>query len=579
MDGGVAIIGGVGLILFGIRFLRKGLDRLFGGNLIAWLSRLAAKPWKAFAAGIGAGVVSPSSTGMSIMAVQLLGGGLLRAEGILAMLLGANVGMTVTVQLMAFRIQDYAGLMIAVGVASFLYAGREVVRGCGQCLLALGFIFLAIDLIGQGAQSITASEEAHTAFSLLRGHPLLIFGGTALLAVVLQSSTATIGLGVGLCASGMLGEADMVLWVLGTNVGVGLSSLIVGWGSLNARRLGVANLTTKLALALPLLWLPEVALWLFNHLPGGLVQQIVTYHTLFNLLVGLIALPLLTPVIRFAGIVVPAPDPALAQEETHLDPKALDTPSIALARATRETLRMADKVRSQMETFWRACRAGDAELARYVQRQDDSIDAYNRSLLSYLNRISGERSARDNRWQLTLMSFAMELESVGDLLEKHLCDLVIKQRDEVMTMTAADWRDLERIYHRVLSNFDATVTLLTLRDEDEALALAQSKHAFNEECRRLQQVHYARLQSGSGSELLGNTFFIDYLTGLRHINSHITGIAYSLAGSQGNAAGEDVSAVAASASVASAASASAGSSATAGSTTTGAAETEPTGRD
>lgn len=529
MHAQVAIIGGVGLILFGIRFLRKGLDRLFGGRLIAWLTRLAAKPWKAFGAGIGAGVVSPSSTGISIMAVQLLGGGKLRAEGILAMLLGANVGMTITVQLMAFRIQDYAGLMIAIGVLAFLYGRREAVRGCGQCLLALGFIFLAIQLIGNGARMVADSEEAQIAFGLLRGHPLLIFCGTALLAVFLQSSTASIGLAVGLSASGLFGPQELVLWVLGTNTGVGLSSLLVGWGSLEARRLGVANLTTKLALALPLLLLPALSLWLFEVLPGGIVGQMVFFHTLFNLCVGLLALPLLSPVIRFARLLVPAPERGLEQEETHLDPSALETPSIALARATRETLRMADKVRSQLETFWRACRSNDAELARYVQRQDDRVDAYNRALLGYLNRISGERSARDNRWQLVLMSFAMELESVGDLLEKHLCDLVVKQSDGVMTQPAGDWRDLERIYRQVLGNYDRTVSLLTLHDAQEAEAVAGGKSDFDAECRRLQQIHYARLQSGADTELTGNTLFIDYLTGLRQINSHITSLAYALA--------------------------------------------------
>lgn len=529
MDAQIAIIGGVGLILFGIRFLRKGLDRLFGGRLISSLTRLAAKPWKAFGAGIGAGVVSPSSTGISIMAVQLLGGGRLRAEGILAMLLGANVGMTITVQLMAFRIQDYAGLMIAAGVVAFLYGKREAVRGSGQCLLALGFIFLAIQLIGNGARLVADSEEAKIAFGLLQGHPLLIFGGTALLAVLLQSSTASIGLAVGLSASGLFGAAELVLWVLGTNLGVGLSSLIVGWGSVDARRLGVANLLTKLALALPLLLLPSLAQWLFAALPGSIVEKTVFYHTLFNLGVGLLALPFLGSIMGFSKLLVPAPEPGQEQERTHLDASALETPSIALARATRETLRMADKVRSQLETFWRACRNSDAELARYVQGQDDSVDAYNQALLDYLNRISGERSTRDNRWQLLLMSFAVELESVGDLLEKHLCDLVVKQGQAAIRMPDADWRDLERIYRRMLSNYDRTVSLLTLYDVHEADAIVQTKQEFDQECRKLQQIHYARLQSGTKPELLGNTFFIDYLSGLRQINSHVAGLAYALA--------------------------------------------------
>ncbi len=526
MNPGVEVLGGIALILFGIRFLRKGLDRLFGGQLIRWLSRLTSRPWKAFGAGVAAGAVSPSSTSISIMAVQLLGDGRLRPEGILAMLLGANVGMTILVQFMSVRIQDYAGLLIAFGVAAFVYAQRELLRGSGQCLLALGFIFLAIQMIGAGAADIAKSEDARQTFLLLHGHPGLIFAGTAVLAVILQSSTATIGLGVGLCASGLLGAGELVSWVLGTNVGVGLSSVIVGWRSLDARRLGMANLITKLCLALPLLFSPGLAGWIFEALPGEAAQQIILYHTLFNLAVGLLALPFLTPVIRLASLVIAQPEPENARVVSHLEPKALDTPSVALARATRETLRMADQVRAQLESFWRACKAGDVELARRIQKDDDAVDRHNREILAYLSRITGEKSPRDNRWQLALMNFAVELEAVGDLLEKHLCDLILKQREEVAGLSADDLRDLESVYLRVLERFDRAMSLLASHDSKDAALFASEKRAFNEACRKLQQIHYERLRSGDRASVAGNTYFIDYLGGLRRIHSHVMNLAY-----------------------------------------------------
>src|SRR5690606_237873 len=112
-------------------------------------------------------------------------------------------------------------------------------------------------------------EDARQTFTLLHGHPGMIFVGTAMLAVLLQSSTAAVGLGVGLCASGLLGAGELICWVLGTNVGVGLSSLIVGWRTPDARRLGLANLLTKLSLALPLLFWPTMTEGAFEALPGG----------------------------------------------------------------------------------------------------------------------------------------------------------------------------------------------------------------------------------------------------------------------------------------------------------------------
>lgn len=532
----IAIFGGIGLILFGIRFLRKGLDRLFGGRLIDWLSGIASQPWKSFGAGIAAGTVSPSSTSISIMSVQLLSGGIIRPEGILAMLLGANVGMTILVQFMAVRIQDYAGLLIALGMAAFAYTQREILRGIGQCLLALGFIFLAIDMIGTGAAEIAQSEDARQAFALLHGHSLLITIGTAILAVILQSSTATVGLGIGLCSSGLLGAGELVPWVIGTNVGVGLSSLVVGWRTSDARRLATANIITKLSLALPLLFIPTLSLRFFDALPGPPEHQVVMYHSLFNLAVGLIALPLLTPIMRLAALVVPEPDTTLASPDiSHLDPKALDTPSVALARATREILRMADRVRAQLSSFWQACRTGDTHLAKRTQQEDDKVDWYNRELIDYLSQIGGEKSARDTRWQVALMNFSVELEAIGDLLSKHLCDLVIKQRMEGVHLPEEDWRELNDVYENLLQRFDGAVSLVSLDGDELAEAFIAGKRMFNERCHQLQQAYYVRLKQSSASMIRSgaqlastNIYFLDYLNGLRRINSHLTGVAHGL---------------------------------------------------
>ncbi len=530
---GLEIAGGIALILFGIRFLRKGLDRLFGGKLLAWLSRLTASRIRAFFAGVVTGAATPSSTSISLLSVQLLSDPRIHLAGVLALVLGANVGMTVTVQAMAFRIQDYAAVGIVGGVALFLYARRESWRGVGQCALALGFIFLAIQWIGHGAEGLADSADARQFFALLQGHPWLVFLGTIGLVVALQSSTAAIGLGIGLCASGLLGAAQLVPWIAGVNTGVGISTLLAGWRTAEGRRLGLANLLAKAALALPLVVLPDFARALFESLPGDAAQQTATGHTLFNILVGAVALPLAPALMRLAAALVPTPDPGetvLAQ--SHLDPLALETPSLALARATRETLRMADLVRAQIVGFWRACRTGDVELARRTQKEDDKIDRYNRDLIAYLSHIGGEKNPRDQRWQVALMNFAVELESIGDILEKHLCDLAIKQHAESATLGTDEWATLDQLQRELLARFDELVSLFSLDGENRADAFIAAKRAFNERCRALQADYYARLRSAPPpgvAQTPSNGYFLDYLNGFRRINSHLTGVAYGLA--------------------------------------------------
>lgn len=528
--GMLGIAAGVGLTLFGMRFLRKGLDRLLGGALFRWLSRLSRSRWRAFGGGVVIGTVAPSSTGLAILGAQLLGreSGGLGASTVLAVLLGASVGLTAAVQLVSFHIGNFAGVLIVLGVAGYQFCSRDVLRGIGQCLLALGFVFLAMTMIGEGARTVTADEEIREVLLRLQGHRWLIFVVVSGLAVVLQSSTATIVLGIALASSGVLAPEGIVLWVVGTNVGLGITSLLMGWSQLESRRLGVSNVIAKLLIAVPLLLLPSVGGAIFDALPGAMMRQTAMWHTTFNLLVALAALPLLGPIHRLAELIAPRPvDAELMPGESFLDPRVLETPSIALVRATRETLRMADHVRLMLETFWIAFSRGDAELARRVQKEDDAVDRMNIEIKNYLSRMGENRNAGDTTWQFTLLAFSAELEAVGDLVDKHLCDALIKQSRERMGMVEPDRQAIAEAYQRVLRSLDIAIGLLTTREANDARELVHDKHEFNEWARELQRRHYERLAAGSAEQLASSSFFVDAFNALRRINSHLSTIGYS----------------------------------------------------
>lgn len=528
----IEILGGIGLTLFGIRFLRKGLDRLFGGTIIRWLAKVTATRLRAFAGGVVIGTVAPSSTGLALLGGQLLGAGQggLKPQNVLALLLGANVGLTVTVQLLSLRFSDYAGLLIAVGVAGYQFCRRELFRGMGQCILALGFIFLAMDLIGRGAHELTKVAEVPELFRMLEGHPLAALLVVSMGCVALQSSTATIALGLGLAASGLLTSATLVPWVLGTNVGLAFTSLLAGWQRLDSRRLGFENIVVKVAAAVPLLAYPEFARRLFEAAPGSLMRQTAMWHTEFNLLSGLAALAVLAPLHRLAVFLIVRHDGGqLVTREGFLDPQVLDIPSVALARATRETLRMADQVRLMLESFWRAFGEQNADLARRVQKEDDVVDRANLEIKEYLSRIVDHKSSADAGWQFTLLIFSNELEAVGDLVDKHLCDALLKQHSEGIELSPPDRDGLKKAYERVLDSLDLATGLLTARNADDAKALLMEKQSFNDWCRQLQHQHYARLSHPSGEALASSAFFLDELNALRRINSHVSTIGYAFA--------------------------------------------------
>ncbi len=528
--GMVAILGGVSLTLFGVRFLRKGLDRLFGTAVVRWISECSRNRFGAFGGGIVVGTVAPSSTGLAIIGAQLLEAeaGALNASAVLAILLGAGVGLTVTVQLLSFHVNALAGLLLALGVVGYQFCQREVLRGAGQCLLALGFVFLAMSMIGEGANGIAANVEIRELLSRLQGHAWLVLVAISGLTVLLQSSTATIALGLGLVSSGLLLPAAIVPWVLGTNLGLGFTSLLLGWSRLGSRRLGLGNVMAKLLVAVPLLLMPAVTQGWFASLPGSLLRQTAMGHTLFNLAVGLVALPLLSPLLWLATLMAPKPaGTALAVQEKFLDLRLLDTPSIALARATRETLRMADHVRVMLENFWQAFVTQDVELAKRIQRQDDVVDRMNLEIKDYLSRLGENRRSPDTQWRIALLTFSAELEAVGDLVDKHLCDGLIKQRLERVEMVDHDRRNAAAAHARALHSLDLATGVITSRNRLDAETLIREKHDFNEWGREVLREHYHRLTPASREQLASSSYFVDSFNALRRINSHVTTVAYS----------------------------------------------------
>lgn len=526
---GFAFLAGIGLVIFGVRFLRKGLDRLFGGRLLVWISRAVTTPWRAFTGGLCAGIVAPSSTGLTLLVSQMLSSARLDSGLTLAVLLGANVGLTVAVQLLAFRLQDYAGLLIISGVIAFQFLKRELFRGLGQCVLALGFVFLAIHLIGEGARRFSDSADFLEFLHLLQGHPWLVLLAVSIITVLLQSSTATIGLGLGLAASGLLEAVIMIPWVIGTTLGIAVTSLIAGWNTLEGRRLGTAHFLTKLAFALPFMLYFDGARAIFDLWPASLNRQTAIFYTEFNLAVGLLAMPVLARIDQFVRFLIPDPGKnELTPKESFLDENVLGSPSFALARATRETLRMADHVRLMLENFWMAFSTQDTQLARHLQAEDDTVDRINLGLKNYLSCIGEGITPAGARWQFALLGFSNELESAGDLIDKHLCDLLIKQNIEGVYLHADDESFLQEAYEKLLRRFELASGLLTMKDENSIAEFLTGKEIFNDWSRKAQRIHYERLPLASRSDIISSAFFLDYLNAFRRINSHLISLGYAL---------------------------------------------------
>lgn len=527
------IAGGVALMLFGIRFLRRGLERMLGHALHAWIERMGANRWTSALAGLVFGTVAPSSTAQTLLTMQLLNAGKLPAERILVFLLGANVGITVTVQLLAFRFFDYYGVLLMAGVAGYLWSRSETWRGAGQTVLALGFVFLAMHLIGDAARDLTGNPDFQTIMSVLSHHKWLLLIFSAGLTFVTQSSTAVIGLAIALGDAGTCGIEAVLPVVFGANLGLGLTSLATGWDTLAGKRLAAANLVMKCAVILPVMAFFPVVLGWIEAMPGGIPRQAANTHTGFNLIVALAGAALAGYVGRLVQRTVreTPKDGGLAAVATHLDPAALSSPVFALANASRETLRLAEEIKTMMNSSWRGYLMHDAQLVRQVQEHDDRIDEMHAAIKHYLSQIPTDAmTPRDSQLQFGLLHFASQLETVGDVIDKSFCHQMLKQIMDPLPLSPADQADLAEMQARTVRRIDTAILVLTTRDKQAAHKFLHEGDELKDWCIEVQKRHYQRLIGGDAAQLEASTRFLDLINALRRISGQLNTIGHTFAG-------------------------------------------------
>jgi phosphate:Na+ symporter len=515
------------LILLGMRYLRKGLDRLFGNQLVEWLQETAKNRYKGFLAGIVAGLISPSSSAIAVLSVQILNQSALTAGRMLAVVLGANVGLTVIVQLITFDLQNFAAPLIVAGGIGFLFLQRAIFRGTGQIFLGLGLVFMAMSIIGSTGKLAATSQDMKALFSIVEHYPWLVFVCTGLLALVLQSSTASIGLGIGLAKAGLVTGATLVPWVLGANLGIGLTMMIAGWASIEGRRLALASILLKTFFALLILIAgSQFASYLMTALPGGIDRNAANLNTLFNLVIGLCALPALSPISR--GLAYLVPSQSLEEQDEpgiFLDPLLLQTPSLALSQAVREESRILDHLRLMLRTVWTMCTNHSRDVKPKIEDLYGRVIAIQEELKDYLEQIADENlSDEDINWRFTLLDYSQELVIVATLIKRDLVDAAVPYSRLTKELRAEDSSELENIVNRTLERLHKATVLLMAQDVRMANRFIQEKEEISDRYRAIRRRHLEHLGPGQKPD----TSFFDLLNCFRRINTHLTSVAYAI---------------------------------------------------
>lgn len=525
------LFGGMALLLYGMQLAGEGLQRAAGGRLRQLLTGLTSNRLLALATGAGVTALIQSSTATTIMLIGFVQAGLLSLYQAMGVILGADIGTTFTVQLIAFKIYDYAPLMVGAGFSLRFFARRRLTKDLGQALLGFGFIFLGLKLMIDGMAPLRASELTPRLLLAFAESPLLGIVAAAVLSALIHSSAATIGLAIALAAQGLLPLEGAVPIVLGANIGTCATALTASVGSTaEAKRVAVAHIAFKLlgvALVFPFI---EPFTRLGAATAGEVARQIANSHTLFNVGISAVFLPFQGMAARVIIRLVPEqPEVEPHFRTRYLDDRFLEQPGLAIGQATREALRMADIVQGMLRDAATVIRTDNPELLEEVEKRDDQVDYLEREIKLYLTRLTQETMSPDlSRKEIALLGFIANLENIGDIIDKNLMELAKKKLYQGCRFSEAGEAELWEFHALVSKNLERAIAAVATGDRALAQEILEQRAVVRQRERELRQSHLDRLRAGLAESLETSEIHLDVLTNLKRINSHITAVAYPI---------------------------------------------------
>jgi phosphate:Na+ symporter len=530
------LLAAIALLVWGTHIVRSGVLRVFGASLRQVLRRGVGSRASALLAGIGVTGLLQSSTATALLTASFVGQGLIGTAAALAVMLGADVGSALMVQVFSLDLSWLAPLLIVVGVVVFLSRRNERAGQIGRIALGLGVMILALQLVMQAAAPLTQAAGVKVLFAQLSGDTLLDVLLGALLAVLCYSSLAVVLLTAALAASNVIGLPVALAVVLGANLGSGLLAVL---STLNAdpitRRVPAANLLAKaIGCALALLLLPFALRWLPS-LAMEPQRLVVNFHLAFNVLLAATFLPWVGPLARVVDRWLPAaPESDRAGQPRHLDPMALATPALAIGNAAREAIRLADLVQDMLTGLLNVLRTDDLALAESLRKRDDEIDRLYTAIKLYLTQVSREAlEARESQRWADIIQFTINMEHAGDIIDRALLDVAEKKIEHHLSFSDAGMAEIEEMHRTLLANLKLAVAVFLNGDLKSAQHLIGQKVAFRELEMRCADSHLQRLSGNTPQSIETSSLHLDLLADLKRLNSLFCSVAYPILESAG----------------------------------------------
>ncbi len=524
------LMGGVALLLWGLHMVRSGIMRAFGAELRHLLSTTLRNRLMALLAGIGVTALLQSSTATALMITSFAARGLVALVPALAIMLGANIGTTLIVQVLSFNVSAVAPVLFLVGFGAFKLGKRTPTRDLGRVAIGLGLILLALHILLDTLAPAENAPSVHALLEAITGQPVLCVLLAAVLTWAAHSSAAVVLLVMPLAYSHFITPVAALALVLGANLGSAVNPILEGGSSNNpaSRRLPVGNLINRgigVVVVLPFLQPIADALTRLEPNPARMTAD---FHMAFNVALALVFIFLLDQLawllVRLLPDPLKSPDPSTP---LYLDETAINTPSVALACAARETLHMGDIVESMLRKGMTALMTNDRKLAAEVSRMDNIVDRLDEAIKLYVTKVTRESlDDRDGRRAMEIISFSINLEHIGDIIDKNLMELAVKKIKHKYEFSKEGSKELAAFHKLIMDNLKLAFSVFINNNVKIARTLISEKSQIRTAELACADSHLARLREGRPESIETSSLHLDVLRDLKRIHSHICSAAY-----------------------------------------------------
>ncbi len=521
--------GYVALLLWGIHMVQTGITRAFGASLRRFMTLHLGSRWRAFASGLSITALMQSSTAAGMLTTSFVASGAISLVPALAVMLGANVGTTLIVQVMTFNIAAAAPIFVLIGVVAFKQARRTRARDLGRVAIGLGLIMLGLHFILETIKPVEHASAIRDVFAVLTQDPVLNIVTAAALTWAMYSSVAAVLLIMSLATAHIVTPEAALALVLGANLG-NLVPQYMGTGNdVAARRLALGNLIMRgvaCLIALPLL---SAVAGLFAKLGVSSTAQVANFHTLYNVACAALFIGLLDPLARLCTKLLPdtagAADPG---KPKYLHAAGDRVPSVQLANAEREVLRMVDMVERMLQIFIDALRDDDRKLLAEIERMDDTVDSLHRSIKLFLTETSKQNhlDEADADRCADILAFTINLEHAGDILDKSLREIAAKKIKHKLSFSAEGFAEILEMHQRLLHDLRLSMSVFMTGDERAARTLLEEKVRIRDLERTATENHLRRLREGRMESIETSALHLDIIRDLKRIAAHLASAAY-----------------------------------------------------